>query len=155
MEQERMKRARAMARYGNLNEAVKAGVLDQFQDLSTCEAVILGLLNQGVTTFIGVFGHGSTDLGEVMRIYEEAGALKVFQVHSEIEASHAAAALRWQYGITPAVVTSIGPGALQALAASLVPLSNGLGVYYLFGDETTHSEGPNMQQIPRRGRNCS
>jgi len=150
MEQERIKRARAMARYKTLEAAVKADALEQFQDLSTGEAVILGLLNQGVTTFIGVFGHGSTDLGEVMRIYEEAGALKTYQVHSEIEASHAAAALRWQYGMTPAVFTSIGPGALQALAASLVPLSNGLGVYYLFGDETTHSEGPNMQQIPRR-----
>ncbi len=48
-----------------------------------------------------------------------------------------------------AVVTSIGPGALQALAASLVPASDGLGVWYLFGDETTEDEGFNMQQIPR------
>jgi 3D-(3,5/4)-trihydroxycyclohexane-1,2-dione acylhydrolase (decyclizing) len=47
------------------------------------------------------------------------------------------------------VVTSIGPGALQALAASLVSASDGLGVWYLLGDETTEDEGPNMQQIPR------
>jgi 3D-(3,5/4)-trihydroxycyclohexane-1,2-dione acylhydrolase (decyclizing) len=47
------------------------------------------------------------------------------------------------------VVTSIGPGALQALAASIVPASDGLGVWYLLGDETTEDEGYNMQQIPR------
>jgi len=96
-----------------------------------------------------VFGHGTTDLGEALRVYEEAGLLRVFNVRNEIEASHAAAALRWQYGETPAVFTSIGPGALQALAASIMPLSNGIGVYYIFGDETTHDEGFNMQQIPR------
>ena len=39
---------------------------------------------------------------------------------------------------------------MHAAAGSLVPLSNGLGVYYLMGDETSHSEGPNMQQIPKR-----
>ena len=47
------------------------------------------------------------------------------------------------------MVTSIGPGALQALAASLVPASDGIGVWYLFGDETTQDEGFNMQQVPR------
>jgi 3D-(3,5/4)-trihydroxycyclohexane-1,2-dione acylhydrolase (decyclizing) len=46
------------------------------------------------------------------------------------------------------VVTSIGPGALHALAASIAPASDGIGVWYLFGDETTEDEGPNMQQIP-------
>jgi 3D-(3,5/4)-trihydroxycyclohexane-1,2-dione acylhydrolase (decyclizing) len=47
------------------------------------------------------------------------------------------------------VFTSIGPGALHALAASIVPASDGIGVWYLFGDETTEDEGPNMQQIPK------
>ncbi len=47
------------------------------------------------------------------------------------------------------MVTSIGPGALHALAASLVPVSDGLGVWYLLGDETSEDEGYNMQQIPQ------
>ena len=51
-------------------------------------------------------------------------------------------------GEKAAVVTSIGPGALQALAAALVPASDGVGVWYLLGDETSEDEGPNMQQIP-------
>lgn len=84
-----------------------------------------------------------------MRIYQESGLVRVLAVRNEIEASHAAAALRWVRNEKAAVVTSIGPGALQALAASLVPASDGLGVWYLFGDETTEDEGFNMQQIPK------
>jgi 3D-(3,5/4)-trihydroxycyclohexane-1,2-dione acylhydrolase (decyclizing) len=56
--------------------------------------------------------------------------------------------LNWICGEKAAVVTSIGPGALHALAASLVPASDGLGVWYLLGDETSEEEGYNMQQIP-------
>ena len=67
----------------------------------------------------------------------------------EIEAVHAATALRWVTGEKAAVVTSIGPGALHALAGALVPLSDGIGIWFLLGDETTEDEGPNMQQIPR------
>jgi 3D-(3,5/4)-trihydroxycyclohexane-1,2-dione acylhydrolase (decyclizing) len=117
--------------------------------LSLSEALVLGLLRQEVKIFFSVFGHGSTELGEVLRIYQEAGLVRVYGVRSEIEASHAATALRWVTGEKAAVVTSIGPGALQALAASLVPASDGIGVWYLFGDETTEDEGFNMQQVPR------
>jgi 3D-(3,5/4)-trihydroxycyclohexane-1,2-dione acylhydrolase (decyclizing) len=125
------------------------GRLPQHLDLTLSEALVIGLLRQGVKTFLTVFGHGSTEVGEVLRIYQEAGLLKVYGLRSEIEASHAAAALRWVTGEKAAVVTSIGPGALQALAASLVPASDGLGVWYLFGDETTEDEGFNMQQVPK------
>ncbi len=118
-------------------------------DLTLSEALVIGLLRQDVRTFFAVLGHGSTEIGEVLRIYQDAGLLRVLSVRSEIEASHAAAALRWVTGEKAAVLTSIGPGALHALAASLVPASNGLGVWYLFGDETTEDEGFNMQQIPR------
>ncbi len=63
--------------------------------------------------------------------------------------AHAATALRWQYGEIPAVVTSIGPGAMQAIAGSLAAASNGVGVYHIYGDETTFGEGYNMQQVPK------
>lgn len=150
MIEQRRKRAKAIQTYGTLQNAVAAGSLEQFQDISLSEAVVLGLLNQGVRTFIGIFGHGMTDVGEVLRVYEEEKAVRTINVRNEVEASHAASMLRWKYGETPAVFTSIGPGAMQAAAGSLVPLSNGLGVYYLMGDETSQSEGPNMQQIPKR-----
>ena len=128
------------------------GLLPQHLDLTLSEALVIGLLRQGVKSFLAVFGHGSTEIGEVLRIYQGAGLLKVYGVRSEIEASHAATALRWATGEKAAVVTSIGPGALQALAASLVPASDGLGVWYLFGDETSEDEGFNMQQIPKHAQ---
>jgi len=129
--------------------AYRAGCLPQRLDLTLSEALVLGLLRQGVKTYFTVLGHGSTEVGEVLRVYQEAGLVKVCGVRSEIEASHAAAALRWVTGEKAAVITSIGPGALQALAASLVPASDGIGIWYLFGDETTEDEGFNMQQVPK------
>ncbi len=127
----------------------QAGALPSRLDLTLSEVLVLGLLRQGVRIYFMVLGHGSTEVGEVLRVYQQAGLVRAYAVRSEIEASHAAAALRWVTGEKAAVVTSIGPGALQALAASLVPASDGIGVWYLFGDETTEDEGPNMQQIPK------
>ena len=121
-------------------------------DLTLSEALVLGLLRQEVRTYFTVFGHGSTEVGEVLRVYQEAGLLKVYGLRSEIEASHAATALGWVTGEKAAVVTSIGPGALQAMAASLVPASDGIGVWYLCGEETTEDEGFNMQQVPRHAQ---
>jgi len=149
LENDRIKRAGTIANSGGLVAARASGSLSQYIDVSVSEALVLGLLLQGVNTFVSVLGHGSTDIGEVLRIYHQFGLVRVFGVRSEIEASHAATALRWVTGEKAAVVTSIGPGALQALAGSLVPANDGLGVWYLLGDETTEDEGPNMQQIPR------
>ncbi|TVR29860.1 MAG: thiamine pyrophosphate-binding protein [Spirochaetaceae bacterium] len=146
----RERRAGLIRESGSMQQALEAGTIEQFQDVTLSEALVLGLLNQGVRRYVGVFGHGSTDIAEVLRTYQQAGLLRVFNVRHETEASHAAAQLRWQYGERAAVITSIGPGALHAFAGSLVAQSNGLGVYYIFGDETTHNEGPNMQQIARR-----
>ena len=146
---QRAQHAAVISRVGSLSSAIEQGMLPKRLGLTLSEALVLGLLRQGVKAFFVVFGHGSTEVGEVLRVYQQAGLLKVFAVRSEIEASHAATALRWVRGEKAAVVTSIGPGALQALAASLVPVSDGIGVWYLFGDETTEDEGFNMQQIPK------
>jgi 3D-(3,5/4)-trihydroxycyclohexane-1,2-dione acylhydrolase (decyclizing) len=116
---------------------------------SLAEGLVLGLLKQGVRKYLAIFGHGSTAIAEVLRVYEDAGVVRTWNFRNEIEMAHAATALSWQYGEVPAVVTSIGPGALQALAGSLAAASNGVGVYHVYGDQTTHGEGYNMQQIPR------
>ncbi len=144
------RRARAIARAGGLRQALEAGDLPGKVQLSLSEALIIGLLNQGVTKYLAIFGHGSTDLGEVLRIYEEEGVTRTFNFRNEVEMAHAATALRWQYRETTAVVTSIGPGALQAMAGSLAAASNGVGVYHIYGDETTFGEGYNMQQVPKQ-----
>ena len=144
----REERARAIAKAGGVEEALRDGGLPRRADMTLSEAVVLGLLRQGVKTFLAVFGHGSTEVAEVLRVYGAAGLVRTCGVRNEIEAAHAAAALRWVTGEKAAVITSIGPGALQAMAGSLVAASDGLGVWFLFGDETTEDEGPNMQQIP-------
>jgi 3D-(3,5/4)-trihydroxycyclohexane-1,2-dione acylhydrolase (decyclizing) len=110
---------------------------------------VLGLLGLGVRTYICVLGHGTTALADALRTYENHGVVRTMAVRHEAEAAHAAAALRWVTGEKAAVVTSIGPGALQALAASLAAASDGIGVWHIYADETTEDEGPNMQQIPR------
>jgi len=147
--QVRTQRAAAIAATGGIEEALAAGTLSRRLDLTLSEALVLGLLRQGVRTYLAVLGHGSTDVGEVLRIYQGAGLVRTLGLRNEVEASHAATALRWVSGQKAAVVTSIGPGALQAMAGSLAAASDGIGVWHIYGDETTQDEGPNMQQVPK------
>jgi 3D-(3,5/4)-trihydroxycyclohexane-1,2-dione acylhydrolase (decyclizing) len=142
-------RARAIARAGSLEAALADGSLPKVIDTTLSEALVLGLLKQGVRKYFAIFGHGSTDVAEILRIYEEEGVTRTFNCRNEVAMAHAATALKWQYGETCAVITSIGPGALQAMAGSLAAASNGVGVYHIYGDETTFGEGYNMQQVPK------
>lgn len=142
-------RAGWLAEQGGLGKALKTGWLEDPLSLPLAEALVLGLMRQGVTKYLALFGHGSTALAEVLRVYEGAGLVRTWQLRNEVEMAHAATALRWNYGETCALVTSIGPGALHALAGSLTAASNGVGVYHIYGDETTHGEGYNMQQVPK------
>src|SRR5690554_4458499 len=145
---DRASRAAAIVRAGGVQAALDSGELQPRASVTVAEATLIGLLKQDIRTFIGIFGHGSTELGEVMREYEAEGALRTHAVRNEVEAAHAATALRWATGQKAAVFTSIGPGALQALAGSLAASSNGIGVWHIYADETTEAEGANMQQLP-------
>jgi 3D-(3,5/4)-trihydroxycyclohexane-1,2-dione acylhydrolase (decyclizing) len=143
-------RAQAINAAGGVDAALRSGGLAPIAQLSLSEALVLGLLKQGVRTFFAMFGHGSTDIANVLSVYDAEGVTRTINCRNEVEMAHAATALRWTYGETPAVITSIGPGALQAMAGSLAAASNGLGVYHIYGDETTFGEGYNMQQIPKQ-----
>ncbi len=145
---ETRERARAISKAGGVEQALGKG-LPKLAEMTLSEALVLGLLKQGVRKYFAIFGHGSTDLGNILRIYEEEGATRTVNCRNEVEMAHAATALRWQYGELSAVVTSIGPGAMQAFAGSLASASNGVGVYHIYGDETTFGEGYNMQQVPK------
>ncbi len=142
-------RARAIRKAGGIAEALSSGTLNGLVEVSLSEALVLGLLKQGVRRYFAIFGHGSTDLGEVLRVYDEEEVTRTINCRNEVEMAHAATAYAWQFGETPAVVTSIGPGGLQAMAGSLAAASNGVGVYHIYGDETTRGEGYNMQQVPK------
>ncbi len=152
MDTARLERAQAIVAAGGVQEALRRGSLPRRARISTAEAVVIGLLIQDVRTYVAIFGHGSTDLAEVLRVYEEAGALRTHAVRNEVEAAHIATALRWATGEKAAVVTSIGPGALQAMAGSLAAASDGIGVWHIYADETTEAEGPNMQQLAVAGQ---
>jgi len=141
-------RARAVAKASGVEAALEDG-MPKLAECTLSEALVLGLLKQDVRKYFAIFGHGSTDLGNVLRIYEEEGATRTINCRNEVEMAHAATALRWQCGELSAVVTSIGPGAMQAFAGSLASASNGVGVYHIYGDETTFGEGYNMQQVPK------
>ena len=134
---------------GGLARAIELGLADEPVAMPLAEALVLGLMRQGVTKYLAIFGHGSTAVAEVLRVYEAHGLVRCWQFRNEVAMAHAGTALRWIHGETCAVVTSIGPGALQAMAGSLAASSNGVGVYHLYGDETTHGEGYNMQQVPK------
>ena len=142
-------RAAWIARSGGLESAIESGLLGEPVTLPLTEALVLGLMRQGVTKYLMILGHGSTELADTLRVYEDAGLVRGFQFRNEVEMAHAGTALRWVYGETPAVVTSIGPGAFQAMAGSLAAASNGVGLYHVYGDETTRGEGYNMQQVPK------
>jgi 3D-(3,5/4)-trihydroxycyclohexane-1,2-dione acylhydrolase (decyclizing) len=145
----RQARARAIRAAGSIEAALASGAVPKLIETTLAEALVLGLLKQGVRKYLAVFGHGSTELGDVLRTYEGEGLTRTFNCRNEVAMAHAATALRWQYGEIPAVVTSIGPGAMQAFAGSLASASNGVGVYHIYGDETTFGEGYNMQQVPK------
>jgi 3D-(3,5/4)-trihydroxycyclohexane-1,2-dione acylhydrolase (decyclizing) len=142
-------RAALVARHGGVQALLGSSDWPLQVTTSLAEALVLGLLKQGVRKYLAIFGHGSTAIAEILRVYQAAGLVRTWSFRNEVEMAHAATALSWQYGEVPAVVTSIGPGALQALAGSLSAASNGVGVYHLYGDQTTHGEGYNMQQVPR------
>ena len=134
---------------GGLETAIEQGLLNNAVTMPLAEALVMGLLRQGIRKYLAVFGHGSTALGEILRVYEAHGLVRCWQFRNEVEMAHAGTALRWVHGETCAVVTSIGPGAFQAMAGSLAAASNGVGLYHIYGAETTHGEGYNMQQVPK------
>ena len=95
-------RAAWLASLGGLEEAIDAGHLSQPVTLPLTEALVLGLMRQGITKYLMILGHGSTELAETLRVYEEAGLVRGYQFRNEVEMAHAGTALRWVYGETAA-----------------------------------------------------
>ena len=61
-DKQRIARAKILMNHPDLETAIASGAMEQFQDISVAEAIVLGLLRQGVNTYIGIFGHGTTDI---------------------------------------------------------------------------------------------
>ena len=108
LREQRESRARMIAQTSSLMAARQAGLISRKVELTLSEALVLGLLEQGVRTFYTVFGHGSTEIGEVLRIYQAAGLVRVFGLRSEIEASHSAVGNQYRVWFRPLKVIPRG-----------------------------------------------
>ncbi|HEY6553936.1 MAG TPA: DoxX family protein [Vicinamibacteria bacterium] len=91
------RRAQTIAEAGGLEAALAGGTLPNPIDTTLAEGLVLGLLKQGVRKYLAVFGHGSTDLAEVLRVYEAAGLTRTYNFRHETAMAHAATALKWHY----------------------------------------------------------
>ena len=142
-------RAAAIAQAGGLQAALAQGLLSPTCTVSLSEGLVLGLLKQGVRKYLAIFGHGSTDLGEVLRVYEAAGVTQ-----------STTSATRWRWRTRPRRWRGTtarpapwsprsGRARCRRWPARWPRPRNGVGVYHIYGDETTHGEGHNMQQIPK------
>src|SRR5262249_56052181 len=76
-------RARAVRQAGGIDAAVANGTLTRLIETTLSEALVLGLLKQGVRKYLAIFGHGSTDLGEVLRVYEGEGLTRTFNLRND------------------------------------------------------------------------
>jgi 3D-(3,5/4)-trihydroxycyclohexane-1,2-dione acylhydrolase (decyclizing) len=148
-------RAQTIARCGGLQQALAAGALPKQLSLTLSEALVLGLLKQGVCKYLAIFGHGSTDLGEVLRVYTDAGVTHVYNFRNEVEMAHAGTALAWAWREPCAVVTSIGPGALQAMAGSLAAACNGVGLTTSMGTRRPGAKATTCSRSPSRSNTCT
>ena len=74
----------------NVDEALIDDKNHGVVQLTLSEALVVGLLKQGVRRYFAIFGHGSTDLGEILRIYHEEGTIEVINCRNEVEMAHAA-----------------------------------------------------------------
>ena len=142
-------RARAIADAGGVREALDSGRASADMRLTLSEAVIIGPRCSGMCA--RCLSPSVTDRPHSLKPFVTT-LMSTSSTSSpratRPRAAHAATALRWVAGIKSAVVTSIGPGALHAFAGSLTSASNGVGVWHIYGDETTEDEGPNFQQLP-------
>jgi hypothetical protein len=64
---QRAARAVALVQAGDLSSAISRTLIPKVVSLTLSEALVLGLWRQGVPHFFAVFGHGSTEIGEVLQ----------------------------------------------------------------------------------------
>ena len=80
----RTERAAWLAGKGGLDAALEGCGSEEPVRLPLTEALVLGLLRQGVSKYLVIFGHGSTELGETLRVYEAAGLVRCHQFRNEV-----------------------------------------------------------------------
>jgi acetolactate synthase-1/2/3 large subunit len=109
------------------------------------------LIQEGVEYVFGITGHGCLPVVDALRIREKEGKIKFIHVKQEMSGVHMADGYFRVTGKPLAVLTSIGPGALNTLIGLGTAFVDSTSVLVLMGDTHTNMRGVGvLQEIERK-----
>jgi 3D-(3,5/4)-trihydroxycyclohexane-1,2-dione acylhydrolase (decyclizing) len=113
--------------------------------MTSAQAIVKFLINEGVEYALGIFGHGCVQFAEAL--YENRGRIKFILVKNEQAAVHIACAYAKLTGKPLAVVTSVGPGATNLVTGAAMARVNRIPVLLFPGEVFANAAGPVLQQV--------
>ena len=113
--------------------------------MTAAQALVEGLIAEGVEYVFGIFGHGNVQLGQALA--ERRDRLRYVPVRNEQAGVHAAAAYARLTGRPQAVTTSVGPGATNLVTGAAMARINRWPVLLLPGEVFAENVGPVLQQL--------
>jgi acetolactate synthase I/II/III large subunit len=115
------------------------------------EIVVDYLIREGVEYVIGIPGHGCLGLMDAVRDRVEKGLIKFIQVKQEMAGIHMADGYFRATGKPLAMITSIGPGALNTAIGLATSYVDSTAVMAIIGDVHTYMRGTGvLQEIDRQ-----
>lgn len=115
------------------------------------QIIIEYLIRQGVEYIAGVQGHGCLSVFDAIRENEEKGKIKYIQVKQEMSAVHIADGYYRACGKPMAILTSIGPGALNTSIGVATAYVDSTPCFVISGDTHVHMRGTGvLQEIERQ-----
>lgn len=112
---------------------------------TAAQALVEGMVAEGVEIVFGLFGHGNVQLGHAL--HGARDRLRFITVRNEQAGVHAAAAYAWMTGRPQAVTTSVGPGATNLVTGAACARINRWPVLLLPGEVFAENVGPVLQQL--------
>lgn len=113
--------------------------------ITAAQALVDGLVGEGVEVVFGIFGHGNVQLSHAL--YERRDRIRFITVRNEQAGVHAAAAMARLTGRPQAVTTSVGPGATNLVTGAAMARINRWPVLLLPGEVFAENVGPVLQQL--------
>lgn len=109
------------------------------------QALVDGLVAEGVEIVFGLFGHGNVQLAEALHARRDK--IRFITVRNEQAGVHAAAAYARLTGRPQAVTTSVGPGATNLVTGAAMAKINRWPVLLLPGEVFAENVGPVLQEL--------
>ena len=115
------------------------------------EIIIDYLIKEGVEFVIGIPGHGCLALFDALRDRVQKNKIKYIQVMQEMDAVYIADGYYRATGKPLAVITSIGPGALNTIIGLATAFVDSTPILVIMGDTHTNMRGVGvLQEIERK-----